>query len=85
MRAVGGGGVPPAIVEGMDHTNLMTQPSEAAETPRLVSRQSESLLKVDLLDTAEELTHPFLNGTPRPRLLDWARMILLLPLALVRV
>ncbi len=69
----------------MDHTNLMTQPSEAAETPRLVSRQSESLLKVDLLDTAEELTHPFLNGTPRPRLLDWARMILLLPLALVRV
>jgi lysophosphatidylcholine acyltransferase / lyso-PAF acetyltransferase len=77
----------------MDNTTLMMQPSaEEAQppaadmkAPRLVSRQSESLLQVVDVAAVEELPHPFLNGTPRPQLLDWVKMILLLPLALVRV
>ena len=76
----------------MDNTSLMHTTADEGEPPvvdtappRLVTRQSQSLLQVADVAAAEELPHPFLNGTPRPQLLDWFKMILLLPLALVRV
>lgn len=55
----------------------------SAELQRM---QSESLVKVERAHTAPGAgDNPFTNQTPRPGCAEWAKMILLLPLAIVRV
>ena len=66
------------------------RPARRAESPAmasdggLVSRQSETLLRVASVKQQSQI-NPFVNATPRPGIVEWTKMILLLPLALVRV